>query len=325
MSDYSLHKVTIVILNWNGWQDTIECLESVYNNADWPEYEVLVVDNGSSDDSVHKIEKWASIKGLSVEKVYPDQVKSSANFKAKSLTLLLLPENIGYTGGNNVGIKYALIRGADFILILNNDTITQPGFLKPLVETALAEKNVALVGSVIYNYPQGNVYFAGGYSKLLKNFYETNIDRKEKYWSSKLVAGSSMLISSEFLKKEKYWLDDRLFIYGEEVEICRRALRKGFKVLVSRDSRVFHKVSAAMGAGLTPAKAYYIYRNKLLLMHDILSLPEKILFICLFHLKATSRIIYSLFKRNYKLAKAIFEALKDGWRGKTGKWKRHGA
>lgn len=321
-------KVAIIVLNWNGWRDTIECLESIYL-VNYPNYEVIVVDNGSSDNSVHQIEQWAHAKGLSMAKLCPEEIKEKASAsshlsESDGLALLQLSENLGYTGGNNIGIKYALNNRAEFVLVLNNDTIVDPEFLQPLVEAVLSDQYVALVGSVICNYPAGSVYFAGGHARLLRNYYNTSLDNRPKYWPSKLVAGSSVLISRRFLERETRWLDERLFIYGEEIEICARALQKGYKVLVARDSKVFHKVGASFGTGFTPFQAYYTYRNKLLLMREVLSLPERALFVIFFHAVIILRIVQSLLKRNYALTMAILEALKDGWQGKGGRWRRHG-
>jgi len=316
-----LPKVAIIILNWNGWRDTIECLESILKEENYPNYEILVVDNGSQDNSVSQIEQWARDKGLPICIQQQQQLSEAKNCK---LLILPLPENIGYPSGNNIGLKLALYRGAQFMIILNNDTVIEPNFLKSLVEAALIEKDVALVGAVICNYPDRRVYFAGGYTRLLRNYYDTELNGKPKWWSSKLVGGSAMLISRQFLEKEEKWLDERLFAYGEEVEICTRALKKGYKVLVARDAKVLHKVGTSLGPGLTPSRAYYIYRNKLILMKDLLSVPERVLFVLLFHVKVCLRLLQALVQRNWALAQAILEALKDGWRAKGGKWRFHG-
>ena len=109
---YSLPKVAVIILNWNGKEDTLECLASV-KKLDYSNYEIVLVDNGSVDDSVDAISKQ-----------YPD------------MTLLQTGENLGYAGGNNVGIRWALEQGADYILLLNNDTIVAADLLSAFINAA---------------------------------------------------------------------------------------------------------------------------------------------------------------------------------------------
>src|SRR3989339_346256 len=120
--------VYILILNWNGKEDTLECLSSL-KKIDYPNYKTIVIDNGSTDDSV-KI----------INKKYP-KIKIIENKK-----------NLGYAEGNNVGIRYALKNKADYVLILNNDTIVDKKFLTELVKVGESNEKVGIVGPNVYCY-----------------------------------------------------------------------------------------------------------------------------------------------------------------------------
>lgn len=125
--------VKIIILNWNGWRDTIECLESLYK-INYPSYQVVVVDNGSTDDSVSRIKRWAKENG-------------------KTLEALEIKENLGFARGNNVGIKYVIgNENPEYILILNNDTTVERDFLKAMVSEIKRLPNAALCAPQVKDY-----------------------------------------------------------------------------------------------------------------------------------------------------------------------------
>lgn len=131
-------KVSIVILNWNGVKDTLECLESCFK-IDYPNFEVIVVDNASLDGSLEKIKE-----------------------KFPQVTLLQNSQNLGYAEGNNVGMRYAVTRGADYFWLLNNDTTVEVGALKMLVEVMESVPSVGLASPVIYSYDnQDKLQFCG--------------------------------------------------------------------------------------------------------------------------------------------------------------------
>jgi len=135
-------RVFIIILNWNNWLDTFECLESLKNN-DYPNYEVVIVDNGS------------------------DEKPQSPN---PDIKIIYNKENLGFSEGNNVGIKYALEHGADYVLLLNNDTVVSNDFLSKLVKAAESNEEIGMVGSKIYFYDQKDrIWFAGGKVNWLYN------------------------------------------------------------------------------------------------------------------------------------------------------------
>ncbi len=189
--------VSIILLNWNGWKDTIECLESVYQ-IDYPSYSVILVDNNSTDDSLEKIRDYCSgkldiynLKSENIAKNLSKIVKKSVNKpieikefnendfekgKArkseeetsgrKELFLIKNNDNHGFAGGNNVGIKFAQkVVKSDYILLLNNDTVVEKEFLGPMIDIAEKNKDVGFVGPKTYfyhDYPEKIIQITGG-------------------------------------------------------------------------------------------------------------------------------------------------------------------
>ena len=142
-------KVFVILVNYNGCKDTLECINSLLK-VKYSKMKIIVVDNASSDESVSELKKYD-----------------------EKITLMISPANGGFSKGNNIGIKYALKEGADYILLLNNDTIVDENFLNPLLDTAAEYKNTAVVSSKIYyESDHEKIWFAGGsFNKVTGRLY----------------------------------------------------------------------------------------------------------------------------------------------------------
>ncbi len=184
-------KVAIIVLNWNGWQDTIECLESL-QQITYPNYQIIVVDNGSTDGSVEKIKAWARGE-IPVESKFfeynpntkpvqwveydrqtaeaggiPEEEDKLAELpSSRRIILIQTGENLGFAGGNNVGIKYALRAENSYICLLNNDTIIDPQCLGLCTEILNENKYIGAVSPKIlwYDEPQ-KIWYAGAVFRL---------------------------------------------------------------------------------------------------------------------------------------------------------------
>ena len=245
MATAGVGKLTfIIILNWNGWQDTTECVESclklTYSNS-----RILIVDNGSMDGSERELRQR-----------FPE------------LEILQTGSNLGYAGGNNVGIRHALARGAEYIWLLNNDTSVEPEALTSLVEAAETSSDVGIVGSLILHYQQPQtICFAGGYinwrdgSTRHLGIGEPDAGQYVLRRSVDYVSGCSMLLTRACIEKIGL-LQKEYFLYYEETDWCARALRAGFKVFCQPASRVYHKESPSTGV-IPPVVLYYLIRNRL--------------------------------------------------------------
>ena len=250
--------IIIIILNWNGKEDTLECLASV-KEFDYANYEIVVVDNGSSDGSVDAISKQ-----------YPD------------MTLLQTGENLGYAGGNNVGIRWALERDADYILLLNNDTIVATDLLSAFINATNLIPSGSILGAKIYFFDNPNIlWFAGGrWSNDLNSCehigygqpdgIEFNHKTEVDY-----ITGCALFADAATFK-EIGLLDDAFFLTYEETDWCYRARAKGHKCIVIPEAKLWHKVSSSFGGADSPIINYFITRNKLLWAKKHLSYLSRI-------------------------------------------------
>jgi len=295
-------KVSIIILNWNGLKDTIECLESL-KKITYSNYNVTVVDNGSKGND-------ADVLG---EK-YKDYVKLIKN-----------KENLGFCGGNNAGIRKAIKNGSDYVLLLNNDTTVESNFLDELIKITLREKKVAIIGSVIADYYTKKITFTNSKvdKKLKAEIRLDYLNSDKDWWETERVHGASMMLRVEYLLKYSLFLDEDLFMYCDEIDLCLRAKRNGLKILMAGRSKVYHKREFPLDKVLKPENVYYIVRNRILLVKKLLNLEEKITFWILFIPARLFRCAEWLLKRRFELIKMTFLAFKDGTKERTGKINQH--
>lgn len=253
-------KVYIIIINWNGKKDTLECLDSI-NKMGYKNYETVIVDNGSKDDSVEAIKN-----------------------KHPEIIVLEAGQNLGFSGGNNIGMRYALGHGADFILLLNNDTIVDSKLLDKLVNASQYGKRNGIFAPKIYYYSQPNKIWYGGAERTRDErvFHHIGygIIEKEEPCNSiietEYACGCALFISADILNKVGLF-DERFFLIFEETDICYRARRIGIKSFLVPEGKVWHKASTSFGGENSPKFHYFFMRNKLLFTHKHLSFSERIL------------------------------------------------
>ncbi len=244
----SLPRVMIIILNWNGLNDTLACLESL-SYLDYPAYEVVLVDNGSVDESVAVIRD-----------------------RFPAITVIENKENLGYVGGNNIGLEQAKTRGVDYALLLNNDTEAAPNFLNLLLETAEADPMVGIVGPTIYYFDRPDVIWSAGGAINWKQGQTRmlgldEVDRGQFGQTPHpvdFVTGCALLIKMPLVEQVGL-LDPRFFAYYEETEWCVRVARSSFKILHVPQAKIWHKISP-IAREASPQVHYYMTRNRLLFL-----------------------------------------------------------
>lgn len=302
--------VAIIILNWNNWQDTIECLESLAQ-IDYPNYQIIVVDNGSTDDSAARIRE-----------------------RFPTIQLLETGKNLGFSGGVNLGITQAGKR--DLILLLNNDTLVAKNFLTELVKTICSNETIGLAGGKIYYYEETDresfrqrqpykIWSAGGgISKLTKrtfHFGDKKIDQGQFDHQREVdfLTGCCLLIKWQVIETIGL-LDPDYFMYYEDVDFCLRAKEHGYKIIYSPRAIVWHKVRQVAKKQFVD---YYRMRNHFVLLKKRYS--YKLLASCLigkyFLIERTGRILVRKFiyhdaeKISDRIA-ALFNGFRDGliWR-----------
>jgi GT2 family glycosyltransferase len=283
-------RVVIVVVNWNGRTDTLVCLEALsaltYANA-----RVLVVDNGSRDGSPELIEA-----------TYPEVI------------LIRNGTNLGYTGGSNVGLRYAQAQGADYAWLLNNDALVTPNCLDILVRTAEEDPRLGLVGPIIYDEGRRDrIQFAGTWLDEERNVAAITTGGSR---GVPVLVGTALLVKASVIAAVGY-LDDRYFAYCEDWDYSLRALAAGFEVAVEPAARVFHKGAGSLGHD-SPVREYYMVRNRYILWRSHLAgwsrhrYPARYLGWVL--LRAWSNRSEGL----TQLVPTVFDAAWDALRGRTG-------
>lgn len=244
----STPQVSIVVLNWNGANDTLNCLHSVAALT-YPRFNVILVDNGSTDDSL---------------------VLLRAYNPPYQLTLFETGRNLGYAGGNNVGTRHALEQGADFILILNNDTTVAPDLLERLTEAAKRNPGAGVFSArIMYFDEPERVWFDGARwnSSALRlewpgqNAEESDLapfDHQTDY-----ACGAALFFRAE-VPRQIGLLDESFFLVWEEVDWCFRARKAGWKNVVVPTAKVWHKIGVSFGDESSPLRTYFSIRNEML-------------------------------------------------------------
>ncbi|MBA4312068.1 MAG: glycosyltransferase family 2 protein [Chlorobiaceae bacterium] len=221
--------VYIIVLTWNGKSDTIECLQSL-QKLSYPNYKIIVVDNASIDGTADE-----------VMRLYP------------SVELVRNSSNLRFAGGNNIGINIALKKKADYVLLLNNDTIVDVNFLSHLIEAAESDEHVGMAGPKIYYHSdQKRIWYAGGkidwWTGSVSHLGVREIDKgqfiKLKY--TDYVTGCALLVKREVVEKIGL-LDESYFIYGEDADWSLRTAGAGYKLLFVPQAILWHKVSVSTG------------------------------------------------------------------------------
>ncbi len=284
-------RVSIIVLNWNNFKDTKECLESL-EKISYPNYEIIIVDNGSVDGS-----------GKEIQKIFPQYI------------YIFNDSNLGFTGGNNIGMKYALERGADYIFFINNDMIVNRGFLEPLVGVMGKEK-AGIVGPAIYHYFQREKVCSAG---IRLNFWKTKI--KDYKFTGKLrevdALSGCFLIKKQVIDKIGFFYEPFFFNF-EEFDYCFRARKAGFKIFCEPKSQIWHKVGGTLKK--IPATAvYYFYRNRLLFIKRNLPFYIKYPLYLYWSLFLALRFLERLARSDKPMALSAKSALFDFWSGNFGK------
>jgi GT2 family glycosyltransferase len=286
-------KVGIVVVTFNRVSTLIDCIYSLLN-INYKNYEIIVVDN-------------ASVNGTSeiIKTLFP------------SVRLIRNRGNLGYTGGNNKGIKYALKQNCNYIMILNDDTVVDPDFLKNLINVAYADPNIGLVAPKLMYFENPNkLYMKRGKFNFYLGITYQQLSRINIPTEIGIVPGASFLIKREVIQKIGL-MDENFFLYFDEGDLCLRAKKAGYKIMYVPTAKVYHKVSKSFSGWTNPIVLYYSTRNELLLARKHLIFP---LFILLWIPRFILRILrYLIATRNLETAKFIFRGFVDFSKAKFGR------
>lgn len=341
-------KVYIVILNWNGWRDTVECLESVYQ-LKYENFQVVVCDNESTDGSVDKINSWSRNSSEARPSPSPkmahlsdcgnkpkpevrtlnfmDATTSGSQIEKNDLVVIKTGGNLGFAGGNNVGLKYALNCGdADYIWLLNNDTVVEPEALGELVTQSktlsdAGTKNTC--GSLVCFYDDPDViqalggstfnYRTGIASQSLGRYRKRSetIDHKLVTEQLDFVTGCSWLLPIDFLH-DIGLMEESYFLYFEEMDWIVRS-RSKYAITYAPDSVVYHKEGSSIGSktmnrGPSTLSEHYNTVSRIQFMR--LHFPKRLPWVYgAVLLQAANRLRQGMPKNSWAIIKALFTSL----------------
>ena len=338
--------VYILLLNWNGWPDTIECLESIFR-VSYNNYRVIVCDNGSNDNSILNIQLWAENRlDLYIPKQQPLRNYSSPpvikvipyveydrtvaenggsidDINAK-LILIRTGGNLGFAGGNNVGIRYVLRRSDfEYLWILNNDTVVSESSLLELIRHAeqnRTHRKVGLIGSklMFYHSPRVIQSIGGQYNKwtaAVKHLGANELDHGQYdtgtgFQKADYPIGASLFVSLEFIR-DVGLMNEEYFLYYEELDWVLRGKKKGWEMGLCPNSKIYHKEGATIGSNSNAVNKsalsdYYGLRNRIIFTRNYY--PMHLFFVRLtFLVVIVNRIYRKQFNRIGLVINAFFD------------------
>lgn len=245
--------IFVVILNYNNATDTIACVDSL-KSMNALNLKIVLVDNKSNKECLDELERKLG----------------------KCVTFIRNKKNLGYAAGNNVGIKYAIENGADYIVVLNNDVVVNAHSFEPCIRMLEHNSDIAIVGPAIVDYNNNKLQSTGALIDFAKITTPLINNGKEYVPSDSqidcdYVGGACMIFKPDLVAKIGY-IPEQYFLFWEEVEWCYRAKQQGYRVVCSMSSYVKHKGSATIKK-VSGISAYYMERNRVLFIKRNVSRP----------------------------------------------------
>lgn len=267
--------VYIVVLNWNGWSDTIACVRSLQKQY-YESFDILIVDNGSTDGSV--------------------------NFIAQALPgveLILSGKNLGFGGGCNIGIRAAMARGADYVWLINSDAAADPNALVKLVHLAEQFPMSGAVGSVLYeaDQPEEVQLWGGG----CVNLWKGTSRHLRGPGALDFVSGASALLRCTALENIGLFDEEAYFMYWEDTDLSFRLRAAGWKLSVARDAKVWHRESSSLGKG-SPTLDLYFTRSAVRFLRKYATVPLFPIMLML-----TRMVLKRLWLRDWQRVQAVVQ------------------
>lgn len=288
--------ICIILVNYNGYDDTVECIKSI-ENSDYDNYKIILVDNGSKDKN----------------KILND------NYINNAADVIISEENLGFSGGNNLGIKYAQEKyDPEYYLLLNNDTVITKDTISNLKKGFDFDSKAGIITGKIYYFSEPKtIWAAGGKFNFNTGIADQpelgKIDDGVQYENTcevSFATGCTMLISKQVINTVGY-LEESYFLYAEDTDYCCRVLNAGFKIIYVGKALIYHKVSASTGKQ-SNMQQYYMFRNNCYIIKTYCNKP----------LYGYARRIYRTIKEmkyeHYSL-RVLYKAWRDFHKGIIGK------
>jgi len=283
-------KVGIIVLTWENYDEASDCLASL-ETVSYPNFEVIVVDNGSEDGSAERLQRefdWCTFVRNNI--------------------------NLGVTRGNNAGIQHALDNGSDYVLLLNDDTIVTEEFLTPLVSTAERNPDAAVVGGINYQASTGEIHNAGASFSTLLGGQTFTLDEPaaDEPYPVDYVPTCLALLDRDFVADSEVLCED-YFLGMEDVDLARQARDAGKEVLVTPDSEIFHRLGAT--SSWSPFFVYHQTRNRWTFANRRLAGLERRVFLIAFVLWSSCRCLRWVAGSERQKVSAVIKGMADARTG----------
>ena len=301
--------VAIIVLNWNGWQDTLQCLDSL-RKVENPTIRVYVVDNGSTNESVPKLRSYL------------------ANLnEGEDMVLIENEENLGFSGGMNVGMQRALDDGYDWLLLLNNDVIVDARFLVPMLNAADEDAQIGMVNPKIYLLEEPDMFWSiGGRVNWMKTrgwhvgYRERDIGQYDQppVQETAYATGGCVLLRRAMLEQIGL-MPDIYFVYYEDVEWSLRAQRAGWRTVVVPEAKIWHK-GAASAKEASDTYIQYHVRNGLIHARRMGTPLSRVAAYSVSVLRFMWQLVkWVLLPKRRRWARATMRGIRDAWAHREGK------
>jgi GT2 family glycosyltransferase len=299
-------KVVVILLNWNNAHFTAPCIQSL-EKSNYSNMHVLVVDNGSEDGSPEALRND-----------FPD------------VTLIRNGQNLGFAAGNNVGVRAALEMGAEYVLILNNDTELDPGLIRELVSVCEADSSIGISTPKMYFMnPPNLIWFAGSTVNLWTGssnhigYGEIDHGQFETVTEPGFATGCCFLIRADLLRRLGGF-EESFFIYLEDVDFSVRCRKVGYRIVFSPRAKLWHKESGTMAKNAhggptrrqTPLQHYLKARNGIFVVRRHASVTQKIISYPICALRVSKRLLERLLERDWDSARGTVRGGLEGFGAK---------
>lgn len=287
----------VVILNWNGKEDTVQCVRSILAQRGC-DVKIIIVDNGSTDDSVSAFEEeWGH-----------------------KVTIIDHPTNVGFAAGMNLGIRHALDMDAEWILVLNNDTVAEVDMLAQLMESAQNHPQIGILSPAIYYYDDPDRIWRIGdrqhdYLPIPLQVPKSAVESAETL-TVDYVPGCAMLIRRAVLEHIGLF-NERLFMYFEDADLCRRAVDSGYAVVCSCKARLWHKVSQSTKRQPVTMH-YHQMKGRVIFLRKYPHGPWRRLTDIYLILTLVGRLLSRILSGEIRSARAIWLGFQNGWKESRG-------
>jgi len=305
----------VVVVNFNRPADTLDCLESLHQTDPRPRY-VVVVDNGSSDDTVAQISDWARSRGISLQKL--DAETERAVDSGAWLTVIRSERNRGFSGGNNVGVDY-LLRHTDAThwLLLNNDATVKEDFFAHIAAVIRSTPAAGLMTGTIYHDPaRDRVWYAGGkempYRALVAHMHEVPADGLPR--QTEFITGCAMVVSREAHSRIGSLAEVYFPGYSEDAEYSRRVRNAGMDLIYAPRAIAWHKVGATAGpAAQSPSILRAQMRHRVYYARRNFRGPERAIALSYLAITKPAKAVMEVLKGRPRLAWAVMRGTIEGF------------